>query len=126
MEEFVAQKYMEAFTFYMYLIFIFLLVQIWFLWKDVDKSDAKIKLFFNDSFFRKNYAFVSFFSIFFIINAVLDEISLPDTYLSTLRMLAPLGLVLLAYQWYEVLEKCAPKKSLPRELTGFRYLFKKN
>lgn len=126
MEEFAAQKYIEAFTFYLYMIFIFLLVQIWFLWKDVDKSEAKIKFFFNDSFFRKNYAFVSFFSIFFIINAVSDGTYLPDTYLDTLKMLAPLGLVLFAYQWYDVLEKCAPKKSLPQELTGFRYLFKKN
>ena len=119
MEEFAAHKYIEAFTFYLYLIFIFLLVQIWFLWKDVDKSEARIKLFFNDSFFKKNYAFVSFFSILFIINVALDDISLPDTYLNTLKMLAPLGLVLLAYQWYYVLEKCASKKSLPQELTDF-------
>lgn len=68
----------------------------------------------------------SFFSIFFLVNAVFNVTILPDAYLEALMILVPVGLVLFAYQWYNVLEKCAPKRSLPQELTGFHNFFNKN
>ncbi len=125
-EEYAVHKYMEVFTLYLYLVFIFLLVQIWLLRKDIDKSGVKIKLFSNDSFSRKNYAFASFFGVFFfIVSAVFNEIILPDAYLEALMILVPVGLVLFAYHWYNTLEKCAPERSLPQELTSFGNFFKK-
>lgn len=125
-EEYAVYKYIEILTLYLYLVFIFLLVQIWLLRKDIGKSGVKIKLFPNGLFCRKNYAFASFFSILFIVNAIFNEMVLPDTYLDALRILIPVGLVLFTYQWYTALEKYAPEKSLPQELTGFCDFFNKN
>jgi len=39
MNEYTTYKYMEFFIISTYLIFIYLLIQIWFLWKDIEKND---------------------------------------------------------------------------------------
>lgn len=119
-------NYMETFIFTLYLIFIFLCIQIWFLWKDIDKNELKIKQFFNDSFFTKNCIYVFSFSVFFIIQGFPDGVTIPGAYLKILEMLALVGLVLFVYEWYSMLETCTHKRSLPQELTNFRYFFKRD
>jgi len=118
--------YMESLIFALYLILIFLCIQIWFLWKDIDKNELKIKPFFSDSFFTRNCIYVFSFSIFFIIHGFPDEVTIPGVYLKTLEMLALIGLVLFVYEWYSMLETCAHKRSLPQELTNFRYFSKRD
>ncbi len=114
-------KYMEFIIFSCYLIFTFLAVQIWYLWKDIDKTDLKIMTFFSESFFKKNCFYVFSFSIFFMIREFSDAIILPNAglYLKFFDMLAFVSIVLFAKQWHIALKTCTHKKSLPEELTGF-------
>ncbi len=101
-----------------YLIFIFLSIQIWFLWKDIDKNELKLKKFFSDTFFKKNCIYLFSFSIFFITHKFFEEISLPNSmiYHQFFEMLSLISILLFTYQWYTALKTCASKKSLPQEL----------
>ena len=126
MSEYNLYKYIESFILALYLVFIFLSIQIWFLWKDIDKNDLKTKSFFNDSFFMKNCIYVYSFSIFFIIRGFSDGVLIPEAYLKALETLTLISLVLFTYDWYSTLETCAHKKSLPQELTDFNCFSKKN
>jgi len=119
-------KYIEPFILSLYLIFIFLSIQIWFLWKDIDKNESRIKSFFDDSFFTKNCMYVYSFSVYFIIHGFIDLASVPGDYLKTLEMLTLISLVLFTYDWYSMLEKCANKRTLPQEFAKWCLLFKRN
>jgi hypothetical protein len=114
-------KYINFILIPSYLIFIFLAIQIWLLWKDIDKNEVEIKTFVSESFFKKNFAYVFSFSIFFMINEISGGTALPDAlvYAELSGILALISLVLFTYEWYSVLKTIAPKKSLPKELTGF-------
>ncbi len=118
--------YAEPFIVSLYLIFIFLSIQIWFLWKDIDKNELKIKSFFTDSFFKKNCIYVYIFSVFFIIHGFFDKATTPVEYLKLLGVLTLISLVMFTYDWYSILRTCVSKKSLPKELIDFRCVFKKN
>ncbi len=107
-------KYINFISFALYLIFIFLAIQIWLLWKDINKDEMKIKTI-SEPFFKKNFAYVLSFSMFFMFRELTGGTLI---YSETFGMLALIGLVLFAYEWYGVLRAIAPKKSLPRELTG--------
>jgi hypothetical protein len=118
MNAFTIYRYVEFITFMLYLIFIFISIQIWFLWKDINKNRMTLNTFVNDSFFKKNCFYVFLFSIFFMIHEFLEDISFPDSmvYFEFLDMLTILSLLLFAYLWYSVLKTCASKKTLPKEL----------
>lgn len=118
--------YVEPFIISLYLVFIFLSVQIWFLWKDIDKSELDLKSFFNDSFFTRNCIYVYSFSTFFFIHGFFYETTVPDVYFNALEVLTLCGLVLFTYDWYSVLEPCATRRSLPQELVDLRCVLKKN
>ncbi len=113
-------KYIEFIIFSLYLVFIFISIQIWFLWKDIDRRKLQIKDFINDSFFKKNFIYVFLFGLFFLVHEFLEGINLPDSmiFFEFLEMLALISLVLFARDWYAVLKTCAHKKSLPQELTN--------
>lgn len=113
-------KVIEFIIFSLYLVFVYLSIQIWFLWRDVDKDELKEKTFVNESFFKKNCIYVLLFSIFFIIHEIVEGSSLPNSmiYFEFFEMLAFGCIVLFAYDWYAVLKTSANKKSLPLELTG--------
>lgn len=113
-------KYIEFIIFSLYLVFIFISIQILFLWKDIDKKKLQIKNFINDSFFKKNFIYVFLFGLFFLIHEFFEGLNLPDSmiFFEFLEMLALISLVLFARDWYAVLKTCAHKKSLPQELTN--------
>ncbi len=122
MNEYNIYKYMEFLIFSLYLIFIFLAVQIWFLWKDIDREKLQIKTLVNESFFKRNFIYVLSFSIFFMVHEAIEGTSLPNAmiYFEFFEMLALISLVLFARSWYAVLKTCAYRKSLPCELTNLR------
>lgn len=119
MNEYDIYKYIEFIIFSLYLFFIFLSIQIWLLWKDIDKKELKITTFINESFFKKNCAYVFSFSMFFLVHEFLEGTTFPDAviYFEFFEILALISLVLFAYEWHGVLKACMHKKSLPRELT---------
>ncbi len=121
MNEFTTYKIIEFIIFSLYLIFIFLAIQIWFLWKDIDKNELKVTTFINESFFKKNCFYVFSFTVFFIIHELLEGTGLPNAavYFEFLEMLGFSSIVLLTYDWYSILKTATNKKSLPLELTCF-------
>ncbi len=81
---------------------------------DINKDEVKIKTI-SGPFFKKNFAYVFSFSMFFMFGELTGGTLI---YSGLFGMLALISLVLFAYEWYGVLRAIAPKKSLPRELTG--------
>ena len=118
MNDYYIYKFIEFAIFSMYLIFIFLAVQIWFIWKDIDKKELEIKDFINESFFKKNCLYVFAFSISFMLHEIIEGINPPNAaiFFELFEMLGFSVIVLFAYEWYMVLRSCANKKSLPEEL----------
>ncbi len=121
MNEFTLYKFLEFVIFSLYLVFVFLAIQIWFLWKDLDKDELKLNVFINESFFKKNCIYVFSFSVFFMIHEFLEGSGLPNSmiYFEFLEMLGFFCIVLFAYDWYVVLRSSVIKKPLPLELTDF-------
>jgi hypothetical protein len=105
-------KIMEYIIFTLYLFFVFLSVQIWFLWKDINKDELKFKSFANESFFKKNSIYVFSFSTFFIIR---DLEFVNEKYFGLFNILALLSIVLFTYSWYNTLKLHLKKKILPQE-----------
>jgi hypothetical protein len=119
MNGFTLYKYMELLIFILYLIFIFLLIQIWFLWKDVEKNELILKSLVSESFFKKNCIYIFLFSSFFMAHEFIEGLNLPNTlvYFEIFEMMTVITLVLFAYTWYIALKSCAHKKSITEELT---------
>ena len=118
--------YAEPFIIMLYLVFTFLSIQIWFLWKDIDMSELDLRSFINDSFFTRNCIYVYCFSMFFFVNSFFYGTGVPDVYFKALKVLTLFGLVLFTYDWYSVLEKCDTRRSLPQELIDLRCVLKKD
>ncbi len=120
MDEYTVYKYLELLIIPLYLILIFLFVQIWFLWKNVDKNELILRSFVNEHFFKKNCLYVFFFSIFFMIHEILEGTNLPEkaVIFEFFEMLSLVFLVLFAHGWHNVLRTCVYKKDLPVELTN--------
>ena len=116
----------EPLILFLYMVFVFLSIQIWFMWKDIDKSESKISSFFDDSFFRKNCIYVYSFSAYFIVHGFFEITTVPGIYIKTLELLTLVSLVLFTYDWYSILNTCNTKRALPQELTNFCYIFKRN
>ena len=118
--------YAEPFIIMLYLVFTFLSIQIWFLWKDIDMSELDLRSFINDSFFTRNCIYVYCFSMFFFVNSFFYGTGVPDVYFKALKVLTLFGLVLFTYDWYSVLEQCDTRRSLPQELVDLRCALKKD
>jgi Na+-driven multidrug efflux pump len=101
--------------------FMYLCIQIWFLWKDIDKEDLKINTFINESFFKKNCIYVFSFSVLFMGHEILEGTGMTYAmiYFELLEMMGFICMVLFAYDWYSVLRLSGNKKSLPYELPEF-------
>lgn len=110
---------MEFIIFSLYLIFIFLSIQIWFSWKHVDKKELKLGIFIDEPFFKRIWIYVFLFSISFMLHEFLEGINMPGTmiYFELFELLGYISIVLFAYEWYIVLRRSVRKKSLPQELT---------
>lgn len=120
MNNFTLYKYVEFFMFTLYLIFVFLLTQIWFLWKDVKKNEMMFKSIINESFFRKNCIYVFLFSTFFMAHEFFEGLNIPGTmvFFEFLDLLGMITLVLFAYNWHVVLRSCIPKKTITKEFAS--------
>jgi hypothetical protein len=119
-DEYTIYKYLEFSIFVLYLILIFLFIQIWFSWKDIDKKELILKSIVDESFFKKNCIYIFLFSFLPLVHELFEGTSLPNiiVYLEFFEFLALICLVLFVYNWYVVLKTCANKKSLPKELAS--------
>ncbi len=119
--EYTIYKYLEFSIFALYLILIFLFIQIWFSWKDIDKKELMLKSIVNESFFRKNCAYIFSFSILSLVHEFFEGSAIQNAivFFEFFEFLAIICLVLFVYNWYIVLKTCANKKSLLKELAIF-------
>ncbi len=119
MDQYGIYKIIEFMIFTIYLIFLFLSIQIWFLFRDTDKDKLMPEIFANEPFVKKNFAYVFFFSIFFMIHEFLEGTTLPaaQIFFEFFEMLAILCLSLFAYEWYRILKAYSNKTSLLQELS---------
>ena len=115
----------KSFNLALFLIFIFLSIQIWFVWKDIDKDVLKKSLILSGSFFKKNCIYVYCFSVFIFIHGFIEEIDPSGIYIKLLGILTFLCLVLFTYDWYTMLNTSVLKKSIPQELIDIRSVHKR-
>lgn len=89
-------------------------MQIWFLWKDIERNDLFLKSLAKDSFFRKNCVYIFLFSLFFITHEFLEGLNIPNSMLffELLDMIATVILLLFVYNWYITLKPFSKKKNL--------------
>lgn len=104
----------EYVVFSLYMVFVFLSVQIWFLWKDINKDELKFRHFAGETFFKKNSVYIFSFSTFFIIR---NFEFINETYSGFFDMMALISIVLFTYNWYSTLKPYAHRKILPHEFT---------
>ncbi len=115
--EYIIYKIIGSLIYIFYLFFIFLSIQIFFLWKDIDKKIVKSII--TGSFLRKNCLYLFSFSMSFILFDLSDGIRQLDESFGVLEVLVPFTLVLVSYEWYSKLRPCVCKL-LPEELTNFK------
>lgn len=114
--EIIIYKIIDSLIYILYLSFVFLSIQILFLWRDIDKELARSII--TRPFLRKNCLYFSF-GIFFIFSDLSDGIKQFDAYSGILEALVPFTLVLVSYEWYRKLRPMV-YKLLPEELTNFK------
>lgn len=114
MDEYTLYKYLEFLIIVTYLFFIYLLVHIWFLWKDIEKTEMFMKTLVQESFFRKNCVYIFLFSSFSVIHEFLEGLEIPNTfvYFEFIELLAIIILVLFAYNWFVTLKPFAKKRKI--------------
>ncbi len=117
LDQYIINKFIESFTFMSYLFFIFISIQTFFLWKDVDRNTKELIV--TDSFVQKNCLYALFLCLIVIIFSFFESILQFDTYFYILKMLAPVILIAFSYEWYIRLKPCV-SKLLPIELTDFK------
>ena len=110
----------------LFLIFIFLSIQIWFVWKDIDKEVLKKSLILGGSFFKRNCIYVYCFSVFIFIHGIIEEIDPSGLYVKLLGVLTFFCLVMFTYDWYTMLTASVLKKSIPQELIDLHGIYKRS
>jgi len=121
LNQYIISKFIDSFIYILCLFFIFISIQNFFLWKEVDKNTKDLIV--TDIFVQKNCLYVLFFSLIIIVYVFLENKMQFDTYFGLLGILAPAILVLFSFEWYSRLKPCVTKL-LPIELTDFNSLSK--
>lgn len=121
--QYIITRFINSFTFISYLFFIFLSIQIFFLWKDVDKNMKDLIV--TESFVNINCMYAIILSLSVIIFSFFEGIIQFDTQFGILRMLTPAILLVFSYEWYSRL-KPHVNKFLPLELTDLNSLLNNN
>jgi hypothetical protein len=120
-EQYIITKFIESFIFVAYLFFIFISIQTFFLWKDLDKNTKVLIV--TESFIQKNCLYALFLSLIVIFFGFFENKIQFDTYFGLFNMLAPASLVFFSFEWYSKLKPCVIKL-LPIELTDFSSILK--
>ena len=108
-DQFSIYKYIEFSIFMLYLVFIFLSIQIWLMWKDIDKDEWRSIL--DESFLKKNLILIFSATIFFIIHEFLESTAISNAQIifEFFEVLALFSIVGLFYSWYNLLKRYVHK-----------------
>ena len=122
MNEYIIHKYLEFLIFAIYLIMIFLSVQIWLIWQNIDKNELKSRVFITDSFIKNNFIIIFFVSFFFIMHEFFEETEFHNSYI-VFEFSELLGFILIlyiTYMWYSILKTCVIKQPINEILLDAR------
>ncbi len=111
MYEYTIYKFIELLIFVFYLMFIFLSIQMWLLWIDINKDEWKLKSIVDETFFKKNLSCIISATIFFITPELLESTILPDAIIifKFFKVIAIISLLLFALSWHNALRQFAHK-----------------
>jgi len=110
MDEYIIYNYVEFLMISLYLIFIFLSVQICFVWVDVDKRELNSKISANDSILRNSIITVFFIGAFLIIHEFVEGTKQVYLLFELFELLGFICVVFFIYNWHITLKSCAHKK----------------
>lgn len=110
MDEYTVYSYVEFLMISLYLIFIFLSVQICFIWVDVDKRELNSKISANESILKNSIITVFFIGTFLIIHEFVEGTKQSYLLFELLELLGFIFVVYFVYNWHITLKSCAHKK----------------
>lgn len=122
MNEYIIYKYLEFLILSVYLIMIFLSVQIWLIWQNIDKNELRSSVFITVPFIKTNFIIVFLVSIFFIMHEFIEETKLSNSYL-IFEFSELMGFILflyITYKWYSILKTCVIKQPINEILLNAR------
>ncbi|MDP3105759.1 MAG: hypothetical protein Q8M95_14260 [Candidatus Methanoperedens sp.] len=110
MDEYTLYKYVEFLMISLYLIFIFLSVQMCLIWIDVDKHELNSKISANDSILKNSIITVFFIGAFLIIHKFVEGTEQPNLFFKIFELFGFICVVFFIYKWHMTLKSCAHKK----------------
>lgn len=122
MNEYIIYKYLEFLIFAIYFIMIFLSIQIWLIWQNIDKNELRSRVFITDPFIKNNIIVVFLMSFFFIMHEFFEETKLSNSYL-VFEFSELMGFILIlyiTYMWYSILKTCVIKQPINEILLNAR------
>ncbi|PWB56993.1 MAG: hypothetical protein C3F06_00440 [Candidatus Methanoperedenaceae archaeon] len=122
MNEILIYKYLEFLIFAIYFIMIFLSIQIWLIWQNIDKNEFRSRVFITDPFIKNNIIVVFLMSFFFIMHEFFEETKLSNSYL-VFEFSELMGFILIlyiTYMWYSILKTCVIKQPINEILLNAR------
>jgi hypothetical protein len=94
----------------LYLMLVFLSVQIFFMWIDVDKSELRSKISSNESILKNSIITVFFIGTFLIIHKFIEGTKQPYLIIELFDLIGFIFVVYFVYNWHLTLKACSYKK----------------
>jgi len=110
MYEYAVYKYIEILMISLYLMFVFLSVQLFFMWIDVDKNELRSKISANGSILKNSIITVFFIGTFLIIHKFIEGTKLSYLFFELFDLIGFISVVYFVYNWHLTLKECSHKK----------------
>ena len=110
MDEYTVYKYIEFLMVSLYLILVFLSIQIFLMWIDVDISQLRSKISANEPILKNSIITVFFIGTLLIINEFIEGTKQPYLFVELFDLMSFICVVYFVYNWHLTLKACSHKK----------------
>ena len=110
MDGYTVYKYIEFLMVSLYLILVFLSIQIFFMWIDVDKSELRSKISSNEPILKNSIITVFFIGTLLIINEFIEGTKQPYLIIELFDLMSFICVLYFVYNWHLTLKACSHKK----------------
>lgn len=110
MDEYTVYKHIEFLMVSLYLILVFLSIQIFFMWIDVDISQLRSKMSSNEPILKNSIITVFFIGTLLIINEFIEGTKQPYLIIELFDLMSFVFVVYFVYNWHLTLKSCSHKK----------------
>jgi len=110
MDGYTVYKYIEFLMVSLYLILVFLSIQIFFMWIDVDISQLRSKISANEPILKNSIITVFFIGTLLIINEFIEGTKQPYLIIELFDLMSFVFVVYFVYNWHLTLKACSHKK----------------